>query len=369
MTVHRLNPDVAAESARWLAGGVQIGLEEHSIAQAIVKARALQSFGNVTARYPIHRMVRCAVRGNLEEVFDDLALSTGLTPQRLHTGMLLLDGPGVFVHATGSLKSGYCSCVAEIWAEGKARAEDVGATVLRVVGDRRIREPTFVIDWHFITGGGYLSNTSFEEIAREELHDEAYPALGEPVQEFVRRYLDASDTVLVILGAPGAGKTRLVRAILGEMSRRKGASAEIMYTCDKKALESDEIFVSFITGSHDAFVIEDADHILTPRANGNQELHRFLAIADGVIRAQGRKIIFTTNLPNVGDLDDALLRPGRCFAAIHTRALIPAEAARLIARLCGGNTDRERQALAAAFPDGVKNCSVATVYRACTELI
>jgi len=39
-------------------------------------------------------------------------------------------------------------------------------------------------------------------------------------------------------------------------------------TCDKRALESDEIFVNFITGSHDAFVIEDADHILTPRANG-----------------------------------------------------------------------------------------------------
>lgn len=59
--------------------------------------------------------------------------------------------------------------------------------------------------------------------------------------------------------------------ILGELSRRKGQSAEIMYTCDKKALEGDEIFVNFITGSHDAFVVEDADHMLTPRANGNHD--------------------------------------------------------------------------------------------------
>jgi ATP-dependent 26S proteasome regulatory subunit len=36
--------------------------------------------------------------------------------------------------------------------------------------------------------------------------------------------------------------------------------------------------------------------------------------ADGVGRAQGRKIIFTTNLRNVHDIDSALLRPGRCFA-------------------------------------------------------
>src|SRR5581483_248061 len=94
-------------------------------------------------------------------------------------------------------------------------------------------------------------------------------------------------------------------------------------------------------------------------------LHRFLAIADGVVRAQGRKIIFTTNLPNVGDLDDALLRPGRCFAAIHARSLTPPEASKLIAKLCGGSAERERRATAAALPAGAKSCSVASVYRAC----
>jgi ATP-dependent 26S proteasome regulatory subunit len=114
-------------------------------------------------------------------------------------------------------------------------------------------------------------------------------------------------------------------------------------------------------------VIEDADHILTPRATGNQDLHRFLAIADGVIRAQGRKIIFTTNLPNVGDLDGALLRPGRCFAAVHARALSPPEALRLIAKICGGDAERERLAVSMALPSGAKGCSVAGVYRACAD--
>jgi SpoVK/Ycf46/Vps4 family AAA+-type ATPase len=222
----------------------------------------------------------------------------------------------------------------------------------------------FTLDWQFSSGNG-LSSTSFEEIVQEELHDEAYPALGEPVREFIHRYLAANETVLVVLGPPGGGKTRLVRAILGELSRRKGDSAEIMYTCDKKALEGDEIFVNFITGSHDAFVVEDADHILTPRANGNHDLHRFLAIADGLIRAQGRKIIFTTNLPNVGDLDEALLRPGRCFSAIHTRSLTPPESARLISRICKGDPERERAAIQAALPPGARSCSVASVYRAC----
>lgn len=34
-----------------------------------------------------------------------------------------------------------------------------------------------------------------------------------------------------------------------------------MYTADKRALEGDENFVDFITGLHDVFVIEDADHL------------------------------------------------------------------------------------------------------------
>src|ERR1700676_3197847 len=85
-----------------------------------------------------------------------------------------------------------------------------------------------------------------------------------------------------------------------------------------RALEHGEIFVDVITGNHDAFVIEDADHLLMARSNGNVDLHRFLAVADGVVRAQGRKIIFTTNLPNIGDIDEALVRPGRCFATVCT---------------------------------------------------
>jgi len=181
----------------------------------------------------------------------------------------------------------------------------------------------------------------------------------------VSRYLNANETVLILQGPPGTGKTRLVRAILGEMSRRKGDSAEVMYTADKKALQSDEIFVDFITGSHDAFVIEDADHLLKTRSSGNQDLHRFLTVADGVVRAQGRKIIFTTNLPNIGDIDDALLRPGRCFATVHARLLGREEGERLIAKICGGGEDRQAAVLAATFPAGVKTCSVASIYRAC----
>jgi ATP-dependent 26S proteasome regulatory subunit len=112
-------------------------------------------------------------------------------------------------------------------------------------------------------------------------------------------------------------------------------------------------------------VVEDADHLLTARSNGNQDLHRFLGIADGVVRAQGRKILFTTNLPNVRDIDAALLRPGRCFATLHTRSLTREEGVKLIERLCDGHVTRAQAAFAESFPDGSKTSSVAAIYRAC----
>jgi ATP-dependent 26S proteasome regulatory subunit len=201
-------------------------------------------------------------------------------------------------------------------------------------------------------------------MADDVLHDRAYPEIAGGVGKFIQGYLDAPETVLVLQGPPGTGKTRLIRAILGEISRRKGGEAQALYTGDMKALESDQIFVKFITGWDDAFVVEDADHLLKPRAEGNEHLHRFLAIADGVVRAQGRKIIFSTNLPNVGDLDDALIRPGRCFARIHARPLTPTEARELMEDIAAGDAQKLQLASHAFAGQKSESHSLAEIYQA-----
>jgi hypothetical protein len=111
-------------------------------------------------------------------------------------------------------------------------------------------------------------------------------------------------------------------------------------------------------------VIEDAEHLLMARANGNVDLHRFLAVADGVVRAQGRKIIFTTNLPNVGDIDEALVRPGRCFAMVRTRALERFEAEALLNRIVADETREEPRARPNySVPAGVRSITLAALYR------
>ena len=110
-------------------------------------------------------------------------------------------------------------------------------------------------------------------------------------------------------------------------------------------------------------MVEDADHVLSPRADGNVDLHRFLAVADGVVRALGRKIIFTTNLPNVGDLDDAVVRPGRCFGVVRTRGLERAEVVRLLNKVTGGDDGRIEEA-EACLPREGRTATLADVFRA-----
>ncbi|MGH8294052.1 MAG: AAA family ATPase [Steroidobacteraceae bacterium] len=344
-------------------GKLMVRVDLDDLAGTLLNIRALRAFSRAPARYPIHRVVRCAARGTAAKLFDDLALRSGFAAQRLDATALLLDGPGVFATLQGNRKSQYTSCTFTLWADTPERARAVEELLLGIVGERRIREETFTMDWCFSGAHSYNTGVSFEELADPELADEAYPTLGEPIAQFIERYLGARETILILQGPPGTGKTRLVRAILAAISRRKGASAKVLYTADRRALENDRIFVQFITGEHDAFVIEDADHILISRVSGNEDVHRFLAIADGVVRAQGRKILFTTNLPNVHDIDDALIRPGRCFGTVRTRGLNRAEVGNLVSRLCTEGGKVLEESMRKVLADNVSTATLAEIYR------
>jgi hypothetical protein len=364
MSLHKL---MTERDARALSPAqLNVSLEQSMgyLGDAIVRARAIQGCDFDLRRLPVHRSLRWSVKGKIAAFFDTLSLDAAFVPLRASESVALLSAPGAFVYAHGHDKGSYCSCWFSIWAESPARAAETSGHLEQIAADLRLRNEAFTIDWQFTNAAGELRNASFQELGDPALLDEAYPSLGTSVRDFIGAYLDAPECVLILLGPPGTGKTRLVRAILAELSRRKGENAEVMYTADRRALCTDEVFVDFITGTHDVFVIEDTDNLLKARASGNDEMHRFLAIADGVARSQGRKIVFTTNLPNVTDIDEALVRPGRCYAVKTLRSLEPAEAITLARRLCAEDEARFGRAQAALDAFGGRTRSVAQVYRA-----
>ena len=340
-----------------------LALQGWDFADAILKTRFAAAIDKAVSCYPVFRTLSFAAHIPLDECFDALALDLGWRAHRFDLSSLLLEKDGLFVTVRGYRKSDYSSARFSIWASTRELAEGASREFEALVGGRRITEPMFNIDWHFLTGRSELENVSIEELASDTVFDEAYPYLRESVSSFIARYLASPETIMVLQGPPGTGKTRLIRAILGAIARVNDGHASALYTGDKKTMDSDQIFVTFITGWHDAFVVEDADHLLRPRAEGNETLHRFLTIADGVVRSQGRKIIFSTNLPNVGDLDDALIRPGRCFAHVFTRDLSGPEAIALAAKIGSGYGSAPSVALAEGPFDAGNRYSVADVYR------
>lgn len=341
-------------------------LDAHDYETAALHGMLAQTLAQGDPGLPFFRRHQVAARIDPPRLLERYSSRVGWHVQRPDPVTLVTRAAGAFaiIIATGTPE--HCTMSFRLWAATPRLADTLATELLAEVANCRISETLFRLEWRFVTSRG-LSRAVTMERLQDVLVDEAYPTLHGGVSAFMQGYLDAPESVLVLQGPPGSGKTRLVRALLREMSLRKNASedehAVALYSGDREVWENDEIFVEFIAGDHDAFLIEDADHLITPRANGNQVLHRFLNVSDGIAQAQGRKIIFSTNLPSVHDLDEALVRPGRCFAHVHMRYLQRDEAHRLLMRLCAGDGDR-LSAAARCLDAGRSSYSVAEVYAA-----
>lgn len=188
-----------------------------------------------------------------------------------------------------------------------------------------------------------------------ELHPEYYPSLDGGPNQFLGDYLKADESVLLMAGPPGTGKTTLLRhMIIGHK-----LVAHVCY--DERLMATDSLFQSFLMDKEaDVLIIEDADAILTDRErDGNHLMSRFLNVSDGLIKLPNKKLIFTTNLTDFAKVDSALLRPGRCFALLHTRHLTLKEAQE--ASQVGGfptPTERKEYTLADLFNQGKSKAGV-----------
>lgn len=146
--------------------------------------------------------------------------------------------------------------------------------------------------------------------------EEMYPFLnGESLGSYYDRYMESSANILLLIGPPGTGKTTFIRGLLAH----RNASAIVTY--DAQILEKDGFFARFIEDDSAVMVLEDSDAFLKSRSDGNTMMHRFLNVGDGLVTTKGKKMIFSTNLPSIRDIDSALVRPGRCFDILEFKPL------------------------------------------------
>jgi len=176
----------------------------------------------------------------------------------------------------------------------------------------------------------------------ETFYPEAYPYL-ENVENIFDEYIKSQENVLILRGSPGTGKTRFIRwllqhvGVLNVRMKNNDSMPTVTYIKDRILLMQDSFYAQLMSNyrnENSFLIVEDMDFDLGPRKEGNFAMPNLLSLSDGLIPFK-MKCIFTTNLPGINHIDEALLRPGRLFKVIETRKLNPSEAAILIEKITG----------------------------------
>lgn len=186
------------------------------------------------------------------------------------------------------------------------------------IQDMGTKEPSVYITKASMNG----SEVAFTEVKLDQTKlgkDCFYPYLPVPMDEYIDAYLESDARVLIIFGEPGTGKSTLVRTILSKLGKKA-----ISCNCSK-SLASGAVLTKVTSNGFKALAMEDVDTLLRPRSEGNEFMSSLLDQGDG-LAASDVKIIISTNLSSVEDIDTALTREGRTFDIIEAVKLTHKEA-------------------------------------------
>lgn len=171
----------------------------------------------------------------------------------------------------------------------------------------------------FKMNGEFISEKSPIEDSDDFSFPEFYPWFKDDIGEYFREFMDSRAGVILAIGDPGTGKSTFIRTAL----RNTGIRALVV--------TKPEVFMSqqFLnaalgmiqTNQVDVIVVEDADMYLQKRTEGNHRMAELLNVTSGINTSKQIKFVFTTNLKSLSEVDEALLRPGRCFDYLRFRPL------------------------------------------------
>jgi len=199
------------------------------------------------------------------------------------------------------------------------------------------------VSFFYLTKHG-LKNLGFDMIYTPELPEVNYPYISidknvKDMNEYIEKYIKSESPIIILMGEPGTGKTRFIRYLLSKLKCHYNADWNVYFTVDPEVLKDTVFFVNFMASTSRAMVVEDMDKNLHARIEGNEVMYSLLGISDGIINIEEKKMIFSTNLPSIKNIDSAIIREGRCYDILNFRALTVNESNAFLAYNKKGDLD------------------------------
>lgn len=155
-----------------------------------------------------------------------------------------------------------------------------------------------------------------------------FPHVDKTPAQMLTEFESSDANVLFLYGEAGLGKTQFIR----EMISIKNKSGGKVYMADTVEVFQHPALVPFIHDLKDGswFVTEDSTEMVAKRTEGNSLMAGILNASEG-ISSGNVKFIISANITSLKDVDSALIRPGRTFAAYQFKSFTPEQgnAARL----------------------------------------
>jgi energy-coupling factor transporter ATP-binding protein EcfA2 len=201
------------------------------------------------------------------------------------------------------------------------------------------------IDNFFIDANGGISiRKEYRERADIiDVSSEYYPYLDTDI--LFKKYTLSNENILMLIGQPGVGKTKLVACYekfmfshnelftAGTDDATNETMFRIAYIKNEEILAKDTFWEELNKDSYNLIFLDDADNCLLPRdadVHTNEDVNRkkfisqLLSFTDG-IKTNDTKFIITTNR-DVDNIDTAVLRRGRTFDILELQPLTYEEA-------------------------------------------
>lgn len=178
-----------------------------------------------------------------------------------------------------------------------------------------------------------------------------YPNFDFTPADLMGQFEASNSNVILIYGVPGTGKSNFMM----EMINARGWDDKI-YLADRMDVLGHPGFPDFVRELPAGSIVltEDSDILVGKRTEGNVSMSALLNATAGIV-ARDVKLIISTNLTSTRDIDDALLRKGRCFRTLKFKGMTTVQA----------NDVREMMKLESfPFKDGLTNITLAEAINA-----